>query len=48
MKPALDMFNELLNDTALYEHEKETPWANMGHFMRSEVRLFPTPKNLFF
>lgn len=37
MSPALNMFNELLDDTFQYEHEKTTPWDSLGHFMRSEV-----------
>ncbi|XP_068579345.1 peroxisomal N(1)-acetyl-spermine/spermidine oxidase-like [Cebidichthys violaceus] len=38
MKPALELFNELLDDTFQFENQKETPWASVGHFMRSEAR----------
>lgn len=38
MSPALKMFNEILDDTVQFENKKETPWASVGHFIRSEVR----------
>lgn len=37
MSPSLGMFNELLDDTFQYEHEKSTPWDSLGHFLKSEV-----------
>nr|XP_046258879.1 peroxisomal N(1)-acetyl-spermine/spermidine oxidase-like [Scatophagus argus] len=38
MRPALDMFNELVDDTWLFKNKKESPWVSTGHFLRSEVR----------
>lgn len=41
MGPALEMFKELVDDTSQFKNQKETPWASVGHFIRSEVhRLF--------
>lgn len=37
MSPALEMYDELMNDTSQFKNKKETPWASLGHFMRSEV-----------
>ncbi|KAI3363155.1 hypothetical protein L3Q82_011804 [Scortum barcoo] len=38
MSPALEMFIELVSDTSLFKNKKETPWASIGHFIRSEAR----------
>ncbi|XP_070772619.1 peroxisomal N(1)-acetyl-spermine/spermidine oxidase-like [Enoplosus armatus] len=38
MSPALEMFNELLDDTLQFANQEETGWASVGHFMRSEAR----------
>ncbi|KAL7383755.1 hypothetical protein ABVT39_016943 [Epinephelus coioides] len=38
MKPALEMFDELLEDTFQFRNQGEKPWASVGHFVRSEVR----------
>lgn len=37
MSPSLGMFNELMDDTFQYEHEKSTSWDSLGHFLKSEV-----------
>lgn len=37
MSPSLGMFNELMDDTLQYEHEKSTSWDSLGHFLKSEV-----------
>lgn len=37
MSTAVEMFYELVDDTSQFENQKETPWASVGHFMRSEV-----------
>lgn len=49
MSPSLAMFDELLDDTFQYEHEKSTPWDNLGHFFKSEVgvRLMNTQDTPF-
>uniref|UniRef100_A0A3Q3WHY1 Amine oxidase domain-containing protein n=1 Tax=Mola mola TaxID=94237 RepID=A0A3Q3WHY1_MOLML len=38
MSPVLEMYDELMNDTSQFKNKKETPWASLGHFMRSEGR----------
>lgn len=47
MGPALKMFNELLDDISQFKNKKETPWASVGHFMRSEVRRLLMTKIVF-
>ena len=37
MSPALEIYNDLMNATPQFKHKKETPWASLGHFLRSEV-----------
>ncbi|XP_037637605.1 peroxisomal N(1)-acetyl-spermine/spermidine oxidase-like [Sebastes umbrosus] len=38
MKPALEMFAELLDDIFQFENQGETLWASVGHYIRSEAR----------
>ncbi|XP_037637478.1 peroxisomal N(1)-acetyl-spermine/spermidine oxidase [Sebastes umbrosus] len=38
MKPALKMFEELLDDTFQFENQQGTLWASVGHFIRSKAR----------
>ncbi|XP_042372914.1 peroxisomal N(1)-acetyl-spermine/spermidine oxidase-like, partial [Plectropomus leopardus] len=38
IKPALDLLNELMDDTFKFESQTEIPWASVGHFIRSEAR----------
>lgn len=37
MRPALDMFNELMDEIEQFHNRRETPWPSVGHFIRSEV-----------
>ncbi|XP_068597389.1 peroxisomal N(1)-acetyl-spermine/spermidine oxidase-like isoform X2 [Brachionichthys hirsutus] len=37
MNPALEMFIEVLDATSQFVNKKETTWASVGHFMRSEI-----------
>ncbi|XP_070696756.1 peroxisomal N(1)-acetyl-spermine/spermidine oxidase-like [Pempheris klunzingeri] len=38
MRPALEIYNELVDDTLQFQNPNETPWTSVGHFMRSETR----------
>ncbi|XP_039994333.1 peroxisomal N(1)-acetyl-spermine/spermidine oxidase [Xiphias gladius] len=39
ISPALEMFNELLNESSRFPSQGGEPWASMGDFLRSEVQL---------
>ncbi|XP_073338327.1 peroxisomal N(1)-acetyl-spermine/spermidine oxidase-like [Pagrus major] len=38
MRPALEMYNELMDETLQFHSNRDHPWASLGHFMRSEAR----------
>ncbi|XP_068182943.1 peroxisomal N(1)-acetyl-spermine/spermidine oxidase-like isoform X2 [Antennarius striatus] len=38
MKPALEIFIELLDETSQNVNKENTRWASVGHFMRSEIQ----------
>uniref|UniRef100_UPI0037E9A11D peroxisomal N(1)-acetyl-spermine/spermidine oxidase-like n=1 Tax=Semicossyphus pulcher TaxID=241346 RepID=UPI0037E9A11D len=38
MNPALELFNELMEDTSQFGNLKEKPWHSVGHFLQSEAR----------
>lgn len=38
MDPALQMFNQLVDETYQFKNKKEPLWASVGHFIRSEAR----------
>ncbi|XP_020498583.2 peroxisomal N(1)-acetyl-spermine/spermidine oxidase [Labrus bergylta] len=37
MNPALELYNELMDDTVPLGNVKESPWPSVGHFLRSEA-----------
>ncbi len=47
MSPALEMFKELVNDTSQIKNQKETAWASVGHFIRSEVHRLSVATIIF-
>lgn len=47
MRPALDMFNELMDEIEQFHNRRETPWPSVGHFIRSEVCHLSISKNDF-
>ncbi|KAM9345431.1 peroxisomal N(1)-acetyl-spermine/spermidine oxidase-like [Symphorus nematophorus] len=38
MSPALEIFNDLLDETLQFNSKKEAPWSSIGHFIRSEAQ----------
>ncbi|CAJ1067564.1 peroxisomal N(1)-acetyl-spermine/spermidine oxidase-like [Xyrichtys novacula] len=44
MSPALDLFNELMDDTSKFQNLREKPWLSVGHFLQSEAHKRATER----